>query len=313
MQLPNSILTYLHGIFYSFSSNNCVNLSKFVDKSHDYINRTLSSNHNWHSLLLNTALRLFNISGGYLIIDEVVVAKRYSKRIDGTTWVFSPIYKYAFRGFSLIVLAWSNGDGICIPIAFKIRKKDSDNTKIDVAMDLLQWAHDDLEIKPEAVLFDSFFSAAKMLQLISNLKWKFCSQIKSNRKFLGKGVKKHSFRPYWTKSGEMAGVQVVVVRHGKKYFCTNDTSLGHQQVRKLYKKRWPIEEIFRFTKQELGLEECQLRTPGAQEAHFAMCFMGYMLLEKESELKNVTNYKIREELTFQRDSVQVQAFSLLFA
>ena len=283
----------------------------FENLAHDSFNRCLHRLVNWQHILVSIVTKFFSLDNGYLIVDELVLLKPFCKKLEGLNYVFSPILKKAFSGYILIVLAWSN-DKVCLPLAFRIHKVDKEKrTKNSLARDLLNYAKFKLKIHPLAVLFDSYFASSVNLQLCHKFGWIFCCQIRGNRAFNGKQACKRSFLPYWTARGKVSGVKVVVVRHGIKYFCSNDLSLGHQKVRTLYKKRWPIEEIFRFTKCKLGIEHCQSRSVTAQRAHFSLCFIAYVILQKESIIRNLTDYKIKTELSFQRAKLDLFALNQL--
>lgn len=311
MQLPHQILNYLSGIFYSFDRTTYTNLSKFFENlAHDSFNRCLYKDIDWDKLLVFIVTKLFFLNGGYLIIDEVVLLKPFCKFMEYIKYVFSPLYKKSYLGYILVVLCWSNGF-VSLPIAFRIHGVDKNGrNKNALARDLLNYAKYHLKLEPIAILFDSYFSSKHNLRLCEEFGWIFCTQIKSNRKFNGKPANNRSFLPYWTAKGKVNGIKVVVARHGSKYFCSNDLTLGHQSIRRLYKKRWPIEEIFHFTK-KIGIEHCQSRGLVAQKAHFTMCFIAYAILQKESILRNITDYKIKYELSFQRAKFNLSALNLL--
>jgi hypothetical protein len=313
MQLPNQIVNYLSGIFYSFDKISCTNLAKFFENlAHDSFNRCLSGRFSWESILFSVALRLFKPKGGNLIIDEVIIPKPYGKKLEGLHIFKCPITQKYYPSYKVIVMCWSNGKDIRIPLAFRIWQKKEGKTALELAIELLQFARGH-RIVPDYVLFDSYYASKKILNTIHSWGWKYCTQIKKNRFFNGTRIERISFRPYWTAIGKLKGCEseVVVAKHGHKYFCSNDLTLGHQTILKLYKKRWPIETIFRFSKQKLGLSECQCRSLTAQKAHVTMCFLAYLIIQKESILRNLTIYQIKSELSFQRAKFNLYSFDLL--
>lgn len=314
MQLPKQIINYLIGLFYSFENINSVNLSKFFENlAHDSFTRCLLRKEDWSQLLISVITKLFVLKDGYISLDEVILIKPYSKKIEWISYVYSKILGRSFPGFAVIVMCWTN-EVFTVPMGFKFWNpaEKEEKKKTDILRELLEHARNDLGLLPIAVLFDSYFSDKKTLKMLHKWGWIFCTQIKKNRKFNRKRVDKNSFRPYWTATGYLAGgIKVRVARHGRKYFCTNDLTLGHSGIRTLYKKRWPIEEVFRFTKQKFGLEQCQSRSIEAQMAHFTMCMIGYVILQKESLLRNMTDYKIKSELSFQRDGFKLLSLNQL--
>lgn len=312
MQLPKQIVNYLTGIFYSFDEITCTNLSKFFENiAHDSFNRCLYRDVDWDYLLKLVITKLFSFVQGYICLDEIVIAKPYARWMEGLSVIKSPVLKRCVLAYSLIVVCWSRGP-IKIPLAFRIWRPDDDKKKTELAEELLQYVKHELHIYPLGVLFDSYFGSKHMMKMLYKWGWIFCTQIRRSRKFNGTRVDKKTFRPYWTATGYLqGGIKVVVARHGRKYYCTNDLSLGHSTIRTLYRNRWSIEEIFRFTKSKLGIEQCQARSLTAQKAHFTMCFIAYTILQKESLMKNLTDYQIKSELSFQRSRFNLSALNLL--
>jgi len=78
---------------------------------------------------------------------------------------------------------WTDGNTRYL-IGFKIWNKNDKKTRIDLAIELLLFAQRTYHIKPDYVLMDSFYSAARheeLLRIIRKLKWYWISKIKSNR------------------------------------------------------------------------------------------------------------------------------------
>ncbi len=61
---------------------------------------------------------------------------------------------------------------------------------------------------------------------------------------------------------------------------------------KTYKKRWPIEKMFRTTKQHLGLQECQSTKVETQLNHAAAVFLAYSYVVVQQKKKK---FKTPEE------------------
>lgn len=126
----------------------------------------------------------------------------------------------------------------------KVYQKKNGKTKIDLAIGLLDYAKK-LRIKPKFVVFDSWYTASKVFKKVEECQWTFVTQLKKNRKLDGVAVRDIYRNPYWQKQGKLVGgLKVLVVRHGKKYFATNNLSLGKQELFFSYKQRWEIETIF---------------------------------------------------------------------
>lgn len=90
-------------------------------------------------------------------------------------------------------------------------------------------------------------------------------------------------------------VKAKILRHGGKYLATNRLTLTRGEIVSWYRVRWKIEEVFRFLKDQLRLEEYQARVLTAQETHLASCVLAYLLIQKEKAtfLPTQSLYQVR--------------------
>jgi hypothetical protein len=281
--------------------------------SHDQLTRLLASVIWEGQALLNRMTRaLFGkIQGGYLIIDDTVIAKHFAKVVECVFWVWSSKENRAVLGINIVVLSWSNG-AITIPLAFRIWQKGGPS-KLELAIELLRYAKKTLKLSPEYALFDSFYAGKKLLKFLSGADWKFVSQVKRNRLFNGAPVKLHRRNPYWIADGTIDGdLEVRIVKHGKKYFVTNDPALAKQEILALYKLRWKIEEVFRFLHGKLGMDDCQARLTIAHQHHIALCFLAAVCIERERHELKLTRYQLKRKLSLQREHYQFIALKPFF-
>lgn len=298
--MPLKILTYVKGLLIVSETATCTAISRVVDHSHDNLSRILRDTKlEWQTLLSSFIRRILGkLRDGYLMIDDTVINKSFAKVIENLSWVFCSKEGRSVLGFNIVVLAWSNGT-ITIPLAIKIWKKDGPS-KYDLALSLLSFARNILKIKPKYVVFDSWYSSKKMLRRIQKYGWIFYTQIKKNRKFNGMQVRWRHKHPYWIEAGTIDGdFHVLIVRHGKKYFVTNDLTASKQMILANYRTRWNIETMFRILYHQLGLEECQSRSIQTQTAHINLCFMAFSVLERARLDTNQTSYQLRRSFRFQ--------------
>lgn len=299
MSLPKNVIHYIKGLMCVFENANCLSLSEINQCSHDSLTRVLNGKKFcWQTLLQNFTLRTFGkLQGGYLMIDDTVISKQFAKRIENIAWIFDSKTKKSILGINLVLIAWSNGK-VAIPLAFRVYQKETEKTKIDLAIELLDYAKK-LGIRPKFVAFDSWYTAARVFKKIEECEWAFVTRLKKNRKLDGVSVRDIYRNPYWEKKGKLiGGLKVLVVRHGKKYFATNNLSLSKKELLSSYKQRWAIETIFKALHSKLGINKCQSRKLVSQEAHFHLCMMAYIALEKESFLENETFYQIKRKCSF---------------
>lgn len=102
------------------------------------------------------------------------------------------------------------------------------------------------------------------------------------------------FREKATKDGEICTEEIVflntdAVREEERYdgfyaVCTNLDDMSVEEIVKINKKRWEIEECFRVMKTEFKARPVYLQTEDHIRAHFITCFIAlviYRILEKE--------------------------------
>lgn len=299
LSLPKNAINYLKGLICVFENANCASLSKISQCSHDSLSRILNGQKFcWQTLLQNFALRTFGkLQNGYLIIDDTVISKRFAQKIENLTWVFDSKIGKSILGLNLVMIAWSNGK-ITIPLAVKVYQKNEGKTKIDLAIGLIEYAKF-LLIKPNYITFDSWCAADKVLRKIEKIGWIFATQLKKNRKLNDVPLRKVHPNPYWMGQGKLSGgLKVSVVRNGKKYFASNNLSLLKKEILSFYKGRWLVETVFRMLHSKLGLDECEARKLSAQTAHFHLCLLTFMVLEKERFISNKTIYEVKQNCSF---------------
>lgn len=107
------------------------------------------------------------------------------------------------------------------------------------------------------------------------------TKIKRNRRLDGSTRAEDRWRTTYasapvTLSG---GIEALVVKDGKEFFATSLVKLKPHEVKKLYRKRWMIEECIKLLKSEFGIETCQARTIPTIRAHAYVCLMSFNTLE----------------------------------
>ncbi len=299
LSLPKNVISYIKALMCVFENANCVALSKISKCSHDSLARILNEKKlSWQILLESFILRIFGkLHNGWLIIDDTVISKRFAKKIENLSWVFDSKIGKSILGLNIVMITWSNGK-VTIPLMIEVYSKANKKTKIDLAIELIEYAYF-LLIKPEYITFDSWYAADKLLKKIIDYKWIFITQIKKNRKINGMQVKEIYSHPYWMSQGKLSGgIKISVVRNGKKYFATNNLAWTKKEILSFYKGRWLIETVFRMLHSKLGIDECEARSLHSQTTHFYFCLLAYMVLEKEKYITGKTIYQIKSNCSF---------------
>jgi len=296
--LPKFIEVYLHALLSAPWRFTLVYLSLVSKRSHDYLTRNLREKYHFKELL-KLLLSKQKLDEGYIVIDETDVDKSFGDKMPGLGWIWSNRKKKHIYGLHIVTTAWTNGE-ITIPLSWKIYKKGGEETKSDPAIKLIKYCLFNLNIHPKAFLFDSFYASEELLKTLIGYDQKFVSQVDRKRNLDGKSVRLiNQGRPYWLEKGNLTGnIYVQVVKNRRKYFITNLIGITREEQLNTYKIRWTIEDVFRFTKKELGFEKCQANTLHGQNTHFGTCFLLHGLLQDIAEKTRMTVYQIKLEATY---------------
>ena len=297
-EIPPKALRYIVGLLSCGVYKNCCALARALSCGHDSLTKVLAMKLIcWEAVISGHIARTFGkLPGGYLVIDDTVIDKTFSKFINGCGWIYDSKIGHAIMGLNIVALVWTNGF-ITLPVAIKLYQKDTKKTKIDLACELLEYAKKITKSSPEYVLFDSYYSAHQILSLCESYHWNYVTQIKKNRKLNEvKVLNHHTKTPYWTEKGILShGHEVGVCRHRKKYYTTNNKDLSGKNIRAIYKKRWCVEEFFRVIKTDLGLNECESRSEGTQWNHINLVVLAYTVIVSEKTQNDKTCYAIKHD------------------
>jgi hypothetical protein len=134
--MPEPLWIYLMALLYFTNLTTCSAISDAFDSvSHDRLRRMLQGPWSGHTLL-HLALRLlFTVAGGYLLVDDTVVAKPYARLLGEAAWVWSNKDRKVLFGVSVVLLIWTDGQ-IRIPLAFRVWHKGG-TSKDDLALEVL--------------------------------------------------------------------------------------------------------------------------------------------------------------------------------
>lgn len=322
--MPELLWSYVAALLYFSEIASCLAIADcFEEHSHDRLTRMLKGDWSGHTLLEITLLTLFQFSGGYLLIDDTVAEKPYSKLLEEGAWVYSSKQKKVVFGVPIVLLVWTNGL-IRITLGYRLWKKGGPS-KFDLALELLSYARNHLKCKPKFVIFDSWYPSKKVLKRIRDYGWYFVCQLKKNRKFQSKALKDYKKHPYWNAIGFLSGgIKVLVVRYRRKYYATNRLSMDPKEVLVLYKVRQQIEEVIKLLKGHLSLEGCQAgykhtqkenltKKEGVQEHHIGLCLTAFLILEGERLDQKISWRKLKRHLISRGLSLSIPSLERLRA
>ena len=287
------ILAYLKLLIVSQLKPNLVNLARMSSSSlsHDQLTRFLNSV-DAEKPQLERITNPKRLKKGSLLIDDIVVEVPFGRASAGACWLYSSAKEKVVFGYQMVALIWVRGQQRKI-IDFRVYEKGS-KTKIELALELLSYARNTLKLKPEQVLFDSWYASYELLKRIKDYGWYFITQLRKNRLFEGKTLYSYQNGPYWSRVGHIrGGIKVFIVKNGKKYFASNRLSLQRREVLELYKIRQNIEETFKQLV-FVGLKSCQARSMKARKNHFWMVILAFAVLERKSRVVGCSVYELKK-------------------
>jgi len=263
--------------------------------------------------LLKEYIGSLNPNKGILAIDDTICEKS-GKHIEEVGKLYDHAKKQYVLGHNLVTSQYVTPRG-CFPIGFRLYlKRDKDDsafkTKIELARELVQQGID-IELRFKTVVFDAWFLAAEFVKFIESNGLSWVGVAKSNRIILYRGkrmsidefhgiLKKSDYKKteidgavyyYFTKVVNMSklGKVRLLITHQKedisdspKYLVTNQLQWDVRRILTVYESRWPIETFYRDSKQNLGLEDYEMRDLVGIKRHWYLVFLSYTLLTLNS-------------------------------
>lgn len=284
---------YLYSQFLIATQKNysCSELARVApdEMSHDAANRMLLREKLVPKIIWDNVKRCVDLDSGFLIMDDTVIDKSYSRNIGLTYWQYSGDAHGSVNGIGLLTLLWAKDGSEFIPVDYRIYDPNGDGkTKNDHFRDMLTLSKQ-RGFNPEYVIFDSWYGSIDNLKTIDNFNWKWVTRMKKNRlvsavprqhrnlenlEIPAQGLIVH------LKAYGFIKVFKLVFKDGNiEYLATNDTNVSASDVERIYGKRWSIEQYHKGLKQQCGLEKCQARTARIQRNHIWCSITAFIALE----------------------------------
>jgi SRSO17 transposase len=265
----------------------------------------------------DTRIDILKIQGalggkGWLAIDDTLTHKT-GKQIEGVGIYWDHSEKRYVLAHNIVTAEFVNPKGESHPLDFRLYLKEEQSrekrvpfkTKIDLAQELVQDALQ-LDLEIQGALFDNWFASKDFIKFLQGKGLHWVTRLKSDRNIKIKGryvaiskfastLPSESFRKVqigdrvyqvFSKAVNLKGVgQVrVLISYDNEefsgfpaYFATDQIRWEGTRILKTYSKRWNIETFFRDSKQNLGLEDYQLRDLWGIKRHWYLIFLAYSL------------------------------------
>jgi len=264
----------------------------------------------------------------YLTLDDSLTPKdKGTRHLESVDWHFDHNHKRVIKGGNHVVLRLHWG-AFHFPLSWRPYLRESTvrrlnrrrqqnklryHSKLDLAREMLQQVFPYLpKTNPVYVLFDSWYTSAKLVKWIRQQGWHVIAAIKSNRKVSGQKLTDwhHAYkgRSYERVSLELANkqqrtycvrgvtgrirsvpgdVRILISQKGPgvrtpKYFLCTDLTLSAQEILRRYQKRWSQEVDYWYVKLQLGLGDFRLRSHEAISKWYAVVYLVLVYLYWQS-------------------------------
>ena len=294
----------------------CTNLATHLEQvSHDAVNDYLRrEKHTAHTLWEFAEPLINNSSESYLVLDDSVQDKNYSKKIEMVKLQYSGNTHSLIKGIGIVNLVHAHEKDYH-PLDFRVYDPGADGkTKNDHFQEMLRQAFEEKGIQAQTILFDSWYAGSENLKFIHRLEKFFVTTLKENRLV---SISKeqgyiHLQKIEWTPEQLQEGITIklkkvpfkvqlfkIVATNGDiEWVITNRApgSIQTQVVQEENQMRWCIERLHRELKQLTGIERCQCRKQRAQRNHFACCYHAWFSLKVIAKKLGKTLYQVKHDL-----------------
>ena len=296
----------------------CTNLADHLDGvSHDVVNDFLRERHLRPRQLWELVRgRIEDGPEAFLIVDDSVQDKRYSRFMELVKYQYSGAEHQVVKGIGVVNLVHSNGqEGNFYPIDYRVYAPEVDHkSKNHHFQEMFIQAIENKALKARTILFDAWYASSENLKLIHRRRWTFFTTLKSNRlvSLSQEAGYSHLEEMKWTAERLEHGVTIklkevpfkvrlfkVVASNGDiDWVITNDLdeTVTSQVAQDANDVRWQVEELHRGIKQLTGSEKCQCRSGRAQRNHLACCYHAWVSLKVKAQELGQTLYDVRSSL-----------------
>lgn len=289
---------YINFLLATQKNYTCSFLSEVAPQkmSHDCPTRLLAKKRLTPKILWENVKGLIS-DKGFLIVDDAVLDKPYSQKIDLVQWLYSGTHHRVVKGIGLTTLLWTKDKDEHLPVDYRIYAKEVDGkTKNEHTREMLRLAKY-RGLNPEYTLFDIWFASLENLKTVRSLGWHWIAQFKANRIVT---LKPHEPLHLEDLDIPSQGLEVhlkgygfikvfkMVSKRGIEYYGTSDLNLSKSDVERIYGKRWKIEEYHRGLKQYTGIQACQSRGQRSQRNHIWAAIHAFIYLEAHKFRHSIT-------------------------
>ncbi len=269
---------------------------------HDAVSRWLAGDRHQPSELWGRVKGLVDTARGYLIGDDTVLNKEYSRANELARKQYSGNEHRIVNGIGMVNLLWTKGEEF-IPVDYRIYQKEAEGkSKNELFREMLKKAKK-RGFSPLYALMDAWYSSIENLKVITGeCEWQFICNVKGNRQVsVLRGfdisisdleLAKRRVRQVWLKGYGPVMVGKLVSKDGDiTYLVSSDLSVSYRELKKHWKKRWKIEEFHRGLKQTTGIEKCYSTKAVSQKTHIFAALTAFIKMEWTRLQKGISWYE----------------------
>jgi len=306
---------------YLVSSQINYTLTNFAEHSlkfsHDQLNRYLRDDKLTPRLVWEqTKGQLITSPDGYLIFDDTVADKNYSRSIELVRRQWSGNAHSVIRGIGIVTCIYVNPelDRFWF-IDYRLFAPDEDGkTKLDHATEMFDLVVHHKQLEFRCVLMDTWYASRQFMRHIEREGKIYYGPVQANRQVdEGDGTRVTYQRVdslQWSQQEKLSGKNVhvkdfpkghrlqlfrlVVSPDRTDYIVTNDvTQHSTADTQRVCAIRWKIEQLHREAKQVTGLERCQCRVARIQRNHIACAMLVWCRFKELAYQTGRTVYQIK--------------------
>jgi hypothetical protein len=293
---------FLIGNHNRYSGAELARVSPVGGMHHDAVSRWLADSSFTPSGLWQTVKHLVVRHTGYLIGDDTLLDKRYSRQNEIAKVQYSGNEHRVLNGINLVNLLWTDGEQF-VPVDYRVYYKPNDGRTKNVHFrDMLDRAKQ-RDFTPLFVLMDTWYASVKNLKHIRAKQWSFICSLQKNRQvavakaavlpIADLDLANKQVRRVWLPGFGTVLVCALIDKAGDRtYLATNDLSLtNYPMFINHWLHRWKIEEFHRGIKQTTGIEQCYSTQATSQQTHIFAAFLAFLKLESRRIREHISWYE----------------------
>jgi hypothetical protein len=287
--------------------------------AHDTVNRYLENEKLTPALVWEQVQSSIILSpNAYLIFDDTVLDKTYSKKIELVRKQWSGNEHRIIKGIGIVNCIYVNPETQQFWIIdYRVYDPEGDGkSKLDHVSEMLNLAVYAKQIPFKTVLMDTWYATLELMRQIEGLQKFYYCPIKKNRLVdetngeqpyravetlnwtaeeirLGKLVKIHKF----PKGHRVKLFRLTISSNRTEYVVTNDLSQNSSSAtQEECGIRWKVEEFHREIKQITGIESCECRKSRIQRNHINCAMLVWVRLKEVAYQTKRTIYDLKKSL-----------------